>query len=78
MFSNIFNSNKKTTVVVKLDTNVTLTLTPVVGGGVDATLTETRGVFERKEKAYFLELKDLMKSLRLTDADIIRKLEKAF
>ena len=80
MFSNIFNSNsRKTTVVVNLDRNVKLTLVPVDGGeGVDAVLTEVRGVFERREKAYFLELDELVKALKLTDDDLIRKLSKAF
>ena len=78
MFNNIFNSKKVVAVTIKLDRNVTLTLTPVVGGGVDAVLTETHGVFERKEKAYFLQLSDLVSSLKLTDADIISRLSKAF
>ena len=72
---NIFGSKK--TVTVKLDTNVSLTLVPAVGG-VNAVLTETGEMFTRTERAFFSTVEELIKSLGLTDDQIVRKLSKAF
>ena len=76
---NLFNLFKtKKTVVVALDKNVKLTVEPAVGGGARATLTETVGIFNRSEHCYFATCDELIKSLRLTDEKIVRKLSKAF
>ena len=75
LFKNILNHKKEVT--VKLDTNATLTVTPAAGG-VNAVLTETGEMFTRTERAFFSTVDDLVKSLRLTDSEIIRKLAKAF
>ena len=76
MFSKLFNIFKRT-ITVNLTPNVSLTLVPVCGG-VNATLTEMGDMFTRQEKAYFASCDDLIKSLRLTDEKIIKKLSKAF
>ena len=76
LFSNIFKTKK--TVTINLAENVRLTVTPATAGGVYATLSETGEFFNRTEKAYFITLRDLVKSLRLTDDRIIKKLSKAF
>ena len=73
-FKNIF---KRTVVTVNLDANVTQKVEPVCGG-VNAILSERGDIFDRTERAYFSSLEDLIRSLRLTDDVIIRKLSKAF
>ena len=74
IFKTIFGKKE---VTVDLDTNVRLTIIPVTGG-VNAVLSENTGIFTRTEKAFFASLSDLIKSLKLTDETIIRKLSKAF
>jgi len=71
---NIFNRKE---VTVQLDSNVKLTVEPVVGG-VNAVLIENGDIFVRRETCYFATCDELIKSLRLTDEKIIRKLSKAF
>ena len=75
LFKNILNSKK--TVTINLDANVSLTLVPTTGG-VHAVLSESGDIFTRTERAFFGSLDDLVKSLRLTDDRVIRKLSKAF
>ena len=77
MFSKLFNIFGKKEVTVNLAANVQLTVIPVTGG-VNATLSETVGMFRRQERCYFSSLNDLTKSLGLTDNVIIEKLSKAF
>lgn len=74
---NIFNKLFKRTITVKLDSNVSLTLVPTVGG-VNAELTTTGERFMRTERAFFSSCGELVNSLRLTDNVIVRKLAKAF
>jgi hypothetical protein len=75
---NIFNLfNRKKTIVINLDSNVRLTVVPTTGG-VNATLEERGEYFDRSERAFFATLSDLVRSLRLTDDALIRKLSKAF
>jgi hypothetical protein len=72
---NLFS--KKKTVTIDLASNVKLTVIPTVGG-VNATIVEMGEIFSRQERCYFASLSDLVRSLNLTDDQIIRKLSKAF
>ena len=73
----LFNNLFKKSVTVDLDSNVSLTLEPTVGG-VNAILEENGDIFCRREKAFFGTVEELIRSLRLTDEEIIKKLSKAF
>ena len=79
-FKKLFN-RKKEVVCVWLAENVHLTVTPAVaikGGGAYAVL-QIRGEFiNRTEKAYFITIRDLVRSLGISDEAMIRKLSKAF
>lgn len=74
---NLFNNIFKRTVTVQLDSNVKLTVEPVTGGA-NAIIVENGDIFTRRETCYFATCDELIKSLRLTDEKIIRKLSKAF
>jgi len=73
----LFNIFGKKSVTVALDDTTSLVLKPTVGGA-NAVLTTTSGVFVRTERAFFSSCDELIKSLRLTDDALIRKLAKAF
>ena len=74
IFKTIFGKKE---VTVQLDDTTSLVLKPTVGGA-NAVLTTTSGVFVRTERAFFSSCDELIKSLRLTDDRVIRKLSKAF
>lgn len=75
IFKTIFN--RKSEVTVKLDNDTKLVVKPTTGGA-NAELTTTSGVFVRTERAFFSSCDELIKSLRLTDERIVKKLAKAF
>ena len=77
MFNKLFNIFNRKEVTVQLDDTTSLVLKPTVGGA-NAVLTTTSGVFVRTERAFFSSCDELIKSLRLTDDRVIRKLSKAF